>query len=103
LIVNIAVTMAEKATGIDPEKIVAARFRSSAAAAGPADVAAAAPDLAGPSPSPFSPQQLVTYDIRSGLRDAPISGTIRDFQKTFFGIKRLEESQCIYAWTTTTH
>src|SRR3954466_7295645 len=37
------------------------------------------------------------------LRDAPISGTIHDFQKTSFGIKWLEESQCIYAWTITTH
>jgi hypothetical protein len=59
LMVNIAVTMAEKATGIDPEKIVADQFQSSKAA----DVAAAAPDVAEPDPLPFSPQQLAAYGI----------------------------------------
>jgi hypothetical protein len=70
LIVNIAVTMAEKITGIDPEKIVAAQFRSPAEAAAPADVAATAPDVAEQAPLPFSPQQLAAYGIRSGASDA---------------------------------
>src|SRR3954447_18647299 len=56
---------------------------------------------------PAGADDAVRYSIliRMGtpLRDAPISGTIHDFQKTSFGIKWLEESQCIYAWTTTTH
>src|SRR4051812_34762049 len=81
LIVNIAVTMAEKVTGMHPEKIVAAQFRSPAEAAAPTDRAAATPDAAEPTPLPFDPQQLGRMAFVRAPRDpwmpAMLTGRMR--------------------------
>jgi hypothetical protein len=60
LLLNIATTIAEKVTGIDPEKIVAAQFHPTLAErhALPATVPAAATPLA------FTRQQLAAYGVR---------------------------------------
>jgi hypothetical protein len=61
LATSIAVTIAEKSTGVDPEKIVAAQFHAAPpAAVGRVDVPpAAASQLA------FTPRQLAAYGVRS--------------------------------------
>jgi hypothetical protein len=64
VVTSIAVTLAEKATGIDPEKIVAGLFQN-ASSAPPASapgtpVAVAAPDS---SSLALSPQQLAAYGV----------------------------------------
>ncbi|MFL5285582.1 MAG: hypothetical protein ACJ8AW_32555 [Rhodopila sp.] len=77
LILNIAMTMAEKATGIDPEKIVADELQSPVSAAVPDGGAATGPEVAGPVPLPFSPRQLAAYGIPSsttGVRTASAAG-----------------------------
>lgn len=57
LLTNIAVTLGEKASGIDPDTLVAGIFHKA-----PPTPAPGSP----PTPSAFSPQDLVTYGIPSG-------------------------------------
>jgi hypothetical protein len=72
--VNIATTIAEKATGIDPEKIVAAQINPAPLAdAPPADISAAAtarPSLTPAAPAaaqlPMTAAQLASYGVRTG-------------------------------------
>jgi hypothetical protein len=64
----IATTIAEKVTGIDPEKIVAAQFNTATPAkAMPAETPAAptAPASAIPTQVAWTPQQLAAYGVRS--------------------------------------
>jgi hypothetical protein len=73
LVVSIATTIAEKATGIDPEAVVAAQFNRTSPGAGahaatPADV----PVPTTAAPSAMTAQQLAAYGVRS---DA--AGTLR--------------------------
>jgi hypothetical protein len=102
LIVNIAVTMAEKATGVDPEKIVAAQLQMPATRAAPADVAAAAPDVAEPAPQPFSPQQLAAYGIRSSTSGALDAGNAAGADTlNMMELVRLRNAAAAYASQTT--
>jgi hypothetical protein len=81
--INIATTIAEKITGIDPEKIVAAQFNGPpAAVAPPGGLPAAAPThppLTDPPPAqpavaqlPWTPSQLAAYGVQTSA-----SGTLK--------------------------
>jgi hypothetical protein len=81
--ISIATTIAEKITGIDPEKIAAAHFQSAPSLVAPRpDIPAAAPThplLADPAPAgpavaqlPWTPSQLAAYGVRTGA-----SGTLK--------------------------
>lgn len=78
LITYIVTTIAEKVTGIDPEKIVAAALTPAhAAAEAPAETPAADPAEAIapatiPAPRALTPEQLAAYGVRSGA-----SGTLK--------------------------
>jgi hypothetical protein len=65
--INIATTVAEKITGIDPEKIVAAQFKAAPlAVASPANIHAAAPAQPTLAQFPWTPTQLEAYGVSSG-------------------------------------
>jgi hypothetical protein len=81
LMINIATTIAEKATGIDPEKIVAAQLNPQPSpAAPPASLQAGSP--AAPAPQPpatavaLTPTQLTAYGVRSDPAGTLMLGTI---------------------------
>jgi hypothetical protein len=62
--INIATTLAEKATGIDPEKIVTAALNSPPAAVIAPTIAQAAPIEAPPAPAAaLTPAQLAAYGV----------------------------------------
>jgi hypothetical protein len=61
LAINIATTLAEKAIGIDPEKIVADQINPPAAAAAPPETAPPAQTVA--ASGPLTPAQLAAYGV----------------------------------------
>jgi hypothetical protein len=77
LITSIAVTIAEKITGIDPEKIAAAQFNTAPSeAAVPAETPAAAPAPTDSEPLALSPMQLAAYGVRSDSLGTPRLGDV---------------------------
>jgi hypothetical protein len=77
LITSIAVTIAEKITGIDPEKIAAAQFNTAPSeAAVPPETLAAAPAPTVSEPLALSPMQLAAYGLRSNLSGTPRLGDV---------------------------
>jgi hypothetical protein len=80
--ISIATTIAEKITGIDPEKIGAAQFNAAPLAVAPvADIPATAPALpalAQPALAqlPWTPAQLAAYGVRPGASGTLKLGTI---------------------------
>jgi hypothetical protein len=108
LLSNIAVTLGEKATGIDPEKIVAGLFHTASPDAGTATPADATPApvpatpvvaaASGASQFALSPQQLAAYGVhvnRSGtLQMGDIQGA--DVLNTI-ELARLDKAASAYA------
>jgi hypothetical protein len=101
LIGNIAATIAEKITGIDPEAVVAAHFNAtSPAAATRAGTPAEAPASATTVRPAMTPQQLAAYGVRveaSGtlrLGDAEGADVLNTIQ-----LVRLKEAATAYAAT----
>jgi hypothetical protein len=73
LVTNIAMTIAEKVTGVDPEKIAAAQFHAEPSeTVASAEMPTAAPASIDSPPVALSPKQLAEYGVRS---DA--SGTLK--------------------------
>jgi hypothetical protein len=72
LIVNIGSTIAEKITGLDPEKIVAAQFTKAhpTATTSPAEMVVEPPVAMVAVRLPLSSEQLAAYGVRSGLSGA---------------------------------
>jgi hypothetical protein len=99
LVVSIATTIAEKATGIDPEAFVAAQFK--ATSPGAAHAAATPMDVPVPTTaSAMTAQQLAAYGVRSDaagtLRLGDIEGA--DVLNTI-QLVRLDEVATAYATT----
>jgi hypothetical protein len=86
LIINIATTIAEKATGIDPEKIITAQLNPPAPVAAkpaddgpmapPADVSAHLPTGATAAQLPLSQSQLEAYGVSTNTSGNLMLGTI---------------------------
>jgi hypothetical protein len=91
LMVNIATTLAEKATGIDPDKIIIGQLNPASPTAAPSQLAAtapaAAPTPAAPTPaaltpaalapSALSPEQLAAYGVTTNTAGDLTLGTMQ--------------------------
>lgn len=95
LIVNIAMTLAEKATGVDPEKIVAEQLRPAAEGGPPAGATPAAAEPVETVSRPFNPQQLAAYGIRTSASDVTDVNTAD--QLNSMELSRLRAASAAYA------
>lgn len=113
LLSNIAVTLAEKATGIDPEKMVAAQFHKPPAGATLAAPPTATPAAAQATPAAtpasgstrvaLSPQQLAAYGVHVGRQGTLHMGDIQGADVlNVIELARIDKAASAYAANQTT-